>query len=161
MPQRDPVNDAPLLLCMHRCVGFGRRPEGLAVVASAKGTGPGAYFADCTHLEAASIEAFAALRDELESHDAPPALVARAESARRDEIRHARMMAKLARRFGAAEGDWSVPPVVNRMADRSLDVRRGKAVRFHLARSQQRHLHRAARRGRRGLSDRPRPHHHG
>lgn len=83
---------------------IGRRPEGLAAVGPRAGLG--GYFALAAHLEAASIVAFARLASELVAHGAPRALVVATERARRDEIRHARQVGRLARRFGAG------PPAV-------------------------------------------------
>jgi hypothetical protein len=53
------------------------------------------------HLEAASVPAFRVLAAELEAHGAPRALIAAARRAVRDERRHARATAALARRHGA------------------------------------------------------------
>jgi hypothetical protein len=70
------------------------------VTPEARGNDLGAFFADVARLEAASVDAFATLRDELAAHGAPRSLVRRAERARRDEIRHAKMTGRMARRFG-------------------------------------------------------------
>ena len=59
------------------------------------------WAAATAHAEAASVAAFLALRDELEFHDAPADLVARALEAARDEVAHARMMSRIANRRGA------------------------------------------------------------
>lgn len=80
----------------------GRRPEGL--VAAPRGGAEaslGAWLAEAAHLEAASVIAFRRLERELRRLGAPPALVRRARRSRADEIRHAREMASLARRFGS------------------------------------------------------------
>lgn len=81
----------------HMC---GRRPEGF--VAGASGETIGARLAEMAELEAASIAAFDRLARELRAHGAPDALVARARAAGRDEVRHARELRALARRFGAS-----------------------------------------------------------
>ncbi len=60
----------------------------------------GRYFAETAQLEAAAVDAFRILRDELRAHDAPGELVALAEAAARDEVRHARVTRRLARRYG-------------------------------------------------------------
>ncbi len=60
------------------------------------------YLRASTWLEAASIAAFYTLSDELEAHAAPRSLVVAARAAARDERRHARSMASLARKFGVA-----------------------------------------------------------
>ena len=90
------------------CVG--RRPAGLV------STPTGGWFARAAHLEAASIEAFRVLARELVLHDAPANLVAEAERSARDEIRHAAIMTRLARRFG----EEVEPPRVEPRAPRSL-----------------------------------------
>jgi rubrerythrin len=82
----------------------------------------GAYFADACRMEAASVPAFVALRDELLMYGAPAELVARAERAKQDEVRHTRITAALARRFGAQEGAWAEPPEVTRANQRSLEA---------------------------------------
>jgi hypothetical protein len=92
----------------NRCVG--RRPAGLVSRSN------GSRFARAAHLEAASVEAFRVLARELALHDAPAALIAEAERSARDEIRHAAMMARIARRFGATYE----APVVERREPRSL-----------------------------------------
>lgn len=80
----------------------GRRPEGL-VTSAAPGAAIslGAWLAEAAHLEAASVVAFRRLERELLALGAPHALVVAARRSRTDEIRHAREMALLARRFGA------------------------------------------------------------
>ncbi len=97
-------------LYLHCYVGCpGRQPAGLVVVEPARGAAVGAWLADASHLEAASVDAFALLADDLRAHGAPASLVARAQRAEADEVRHARITAKLARRFGALEGEWAAP----------------------------------------------------
>jgi hypothetical protein len=61
----------------------------------------GAYLLDLACLEAASIGAFADLARQLAAHDAPPRIVRAALGARADEVRHARIAARHARRYGA------------------------------------------------------------
>lgn len=78
----------------------GRRPEGLVRAAKRCSNAVGAYFAECAHLEAASVVAFERLARELRAHGAPASLVEAAERARGDEVRHARTTAALARRYG-------------------------------------------------------------
>lgn len=86
------------------CVGgLGRVPEGLgAPRLPVCPSEVGAYLARAAHLEAASIVSFRRLEAELTAHGAPESLVRRARVAARDEVRHARATARLARRFGAA-----------------------------------------------------------
>jgi hypothetical protein len=94
-----------------KCVGVGRRPAGLAQPRGRRAsTGLGGYFASAAHLEAASVHAFQRLADELEHHAAPPALARAARRSARDEVRHARMTSRLARRFGGNPAAVRVTP---------------------------------------------------
>jgi len=104
----------------------GRRPAGLWKLQRSPCTGSssprarasavGAFFASMAHLEAASVTAFEQLVRDLRCHSAPRGLIARTERARRDEIRHARVTASLARRYGGRP----VRPTIRRTAPRSL-----------------------------------------
>lgn len=85
---------------------IGRRTSGVDFVAT-EGDGLGDFFARMAHLEAASVPAFERLARELAAHGAPLHLVREAERSARDEVRHARAVARLARRFGGV-----VPPLV-------------------------------------------------
>ncbi|AKT36726.1 hypothetical protein [Chondromyces crocatus] len=96
---------------------IGRRPEGLTHQSGQGTTQAGAYFANVAHLEAASVDAFERLREELAFHGAPQELLDRADAAREDEVRHARVMRRVAERFG---GMWKEPAVEHR-APRSLE----------------------------------------
>ena len=60
----------------------------------------GAWFARATHDEAASVYAFIALGQELAEHGAPAELLAKLRAAAGDEIRHAAVTSRLARRGG-------------------------------------------------------------
>ncbi|MGQ0503848.1 MAG: ferritin-like domain-containing protein [Myxococcaceae bacterium] len=80
---------------------IGRRPDGLCPVSRPAGIALGRHFAEAAHLEAASVTAFSRLARELRAHDAPVVLSKRATQAAREEVRHARMTASLARRFGS------------------------------------------------------------
>jgi hypothetical protein len=97
----------------------GRRPEGLRRrrAQTAPIDAIGRHVAEAAFLEAASVDAFEILAGELAFHGAPATLVRRAQRAARDEVRHARAMRGLARRFAA--------PVetarVRRRAPRSLE----------------------------------------
>lgn len=95
------------------CVA-GRRPAGFHLVAS-NGSVAG-WLAAAALLEHASIDAFEILARELGDHGAPSRLVHGALRAARDEIRHTRAMAALARREGA-DVTPSLPP---RRASRPL-----------------------------------------
>jgi hypothetical protein len=88
--------------CMTCPFGSGRRPAHLAAPRFERApSAVGDYFARAAHLEAASIRAFRDLEAELAEHRAPKSLVRGAARAARDEVRHARAMSRLARRFGA------------------------------------------------------------
>lgn len=81
----------------------GRRPGYFASLGfgpPAAGREVGTHFARVACMEAGSIEAFRSMRDELVAHGAPKRLVRAAERAIRDEMRHVRQTAALARRFG-------------------------------------------------------------
>ncbi|MDC3981048.1 ferritin-like domain-containing protein [Polyangium jinanense] len=97
---------------------IGRRPAGLARRKARGSTRVGAYLASVAHLEAASVDAFEALAAELVHHGAPRALIERADIARRDEVRHARVMRRLASRHG---GQFRAPSVA-KQAPRSLEA---------------------------------------
>lgn len=96
-------NGGVTIECKECLGGGGRRPRGLRGPASAPApTALGAYFARMAFEEAASVLAFERMRDELTRFRAPTTLIRAADRARRDEVRHARAMARLARRHGAA-----------------------------------------------------------
>jgi hypothetical protein len=82
-------------------VCIGRRPEGLLPLADREPSALADYFARAAYLEAASVHAFVRLRAELLSHGAPRRLAERAAESAHEEVRHARLMQRLARRFGA------------------------------------------------------------
>jgi hypothetical protein len=88
----------------------GRRPAGLrehdAECASA-----GDYLAQASLLEAASVVAFRRLAAELKAHAAPARLIAAARRAARDEVRHAKLTARLAKQRGGAPSAPQVDPV--------------------------------------------------
>lgn len=97
------VRDRPIIIECAICPGSaGRRPEGFAPTSGEPMTGAvvGDFFAEITRLEAASIDAFDRLRDELEHHGAPEELISAAEVARKDEIAHTRVIGRIARRHG-------------------------------------------------------------
>ncbi|MDF2695447.1 MAG: putative lipoprotein, partial [Labilithrix sp.] len=85
-----------------RCAGrVGRVPEGLEPRAPTSAPSSlAAYFSAAAHLEAASVYAFRAFARELSAYDAPLELVSAATRAERDEVRHARAVGRLARRYG-------------------------------------------------------------
>jgi hypothetical protein len=91
------VDAAQLVRCYRLCTG--RRPVGLSEEDGC-GSDLGAYLSEVAHLEAASVAAFRSLRRELRHHGAPRSLLHAAARAAGDEVRHARAMARLARRHG-------------------------------------------------------------
>jgi hypothetical protein len=58
--------------------------------------------ANMAYLEAVSVHAFERLERELDAHGAPPSLRRQARRARRDEVRHTAMTARLARERGGS-----------------------------------------------------------
>jgi hypothetical protein len=68
------------------------------------------YLAEMAHLESAAVFAFRELASELRRFGAPEALVLRAQEAEQDEIRHADVMSRHARSFGAAPATAQVTP---------------------------------------------------
>ncbi len=97
---------------------IGRLPAGLASRSKSNGDSVGAFFAEVSHLEAASVAAFEDLAAELEHHGAPAELIAWAHEAAREEIRHAIVTGALARRYGGARRI----PQVTRQAPRDLEA---------------------------------------
>jgi len=88
------------LLACGICPG-GRRPAGYIASIGDAPSAVAEYLATLAHLEAASIGAFRTLAAELDALGAPRALVRRARAAAIDEIRHARVVHRLATRHGA------------------------------------------------------------
>lgn len=70
----------------------------------------GHYFAALAQLEAAAIEAFTIMEEELIDFRAPADLVRRVARARNDEVRHAQQMSELARQHGASVPEVSIAP---------------------------------------------------
>lgn len=79
----------------------GRRPEGLTLAVRDDGATLGGHFAESAELEAASVDAFRRLEEELRLAGAPESLRRRARRSAADEVRHADTMSALASRFGA------------------------------------------------------------
>jgi hypothetical protein len=81
---------------------IGRRPPGLASSGQSDcDEAIGRFFAEAAHLEAAAVPAFERLELELTRLGAPEALVHHARRSVLEEVRHVRLTAGLARRFGA------------------------------------------------------------
>jgi len=101
-----------------RCIPVpctGRRPAGL-IEKNAPSNISG-YFAWMSALEAASVHSFRVLENDLREHGAPERLIAASRRAARDETRHARMTARLAKRFGR-DAD---APAIRLTGDRTLE----------------------------------------
>ncbi len=134
-----PANGSLTFDCFDCFGGGGRRPTGLlserrAVSdrcekprTSAGARASATYFSRMAYDEAASVHAFLGLEEDLLRIGAPPELVAAAARSARDEVRHARVMARRARASGA---DVATPRVRRRRADaRSLEsIARENAV---------------------------------
>lgn len=100
----------------------GRRPEGFACSAVDASSPLAAWLVEMATLEAASVPAFLRLARELERHGAPSALVSRARSSARDEVRHHAVMLSHAERFGAEAPAVEVPELPTRpLFDVALD----------------------------------------
>jgi hypothetical protein len=81
---------------------IGRRPEGLLPETSSSQTNSvGAFFATAARLEAASVFAFERFEQELHAYRAPRTLVRDARRARNDEVRHARITRRIAKKNGS------------------------------------------------------------
>ncbi|OJH35312.1 ferritin-like domain-containing protein [Cystobacter ferrugineus] len=81
---------------------IGRRPDGLHAAGSVDcDSALGRHFAQAAHLEAASIQAFLRLREELAQHGADESLRTAALASAVDEVMHTDVSTRLARRFGA------------------------------------------------------------
>lgn len=105
------------------CVG--RRTPALASTPAATGSEIADFFAEIAHLEAASVDAFAHLYDELDAHGADADLLDEVERARQDEVRHAALTGSLAGKFGAR----IEPPRVGSLRIRTLEeIARENAV---------------------------------
>ncbi|WP_223642091.1 ferritin-like domain-containing protein [Corallococcus sp. EGB] len=105
---------------------IGRRPVGLqAAEACESDEALGRYFANAAHLEAASVHAFLRLRDELALHGADLGLQDAARRSAMEEVMHAQVTERIARRFGGTPQR----PVVEELPLRSLvDVALENAV---------------------------------
>jgi hypothetical protein len=109
----------PRISCQADCngpnaPGGGRRPAGLEAPTPSEGCATGRWLAHVAHLEAASVHAFRVMARELSRHGAPPRSAARARQALRDEVRHARIMRRLATLHGATVAPVRVTPPTER-----------------------------------------------
>ncbi|MFT3772934.1 MAG: hypothetical protein QM820_46710 [Minicystis sp.] len=91
------------------CPIAGRRPAALEAAGAGDGLA-GAYLARAAHLEAASVIAFQDLAAELAAIGAPAALIADVRAAEIDEVRHADVVTRLARTYGAEPPPLFVGP---------------------------------------------------
>jgi hypothetical protein len=104
--------------CSTCAKGVGRIPGGLVPARIAHAPSAlGDYFSVAAHLEAASVHAFRQLRGELAAHGAPARLLRAARRAQRDEVRHAQLAGRMARRFGGTLGRPRVAPLPARAFD--------------------------------------------
>jgi len=88
---------------------IGRRPAGLARrKPTPQRSHLGDFFARSAELEAASVIAFRVLETELRAHSAPAELLSRVREAADDEVIHARLMQRLAERFGSRPSERTV-----------------------------------------------------
>jgi hypothetical protein len=90
----------PVVACGATFTTLGRRGEGFRASPMGVRSSLAAFLSSAAELESASVDAFHVLRNELSAHGAPAALVRRAERSAADEVRHARIMGRLARRHG-------------------------------------------------------------
>jgi hypothetical protein len=104
------------------CV-VGRRPPRLRPsLDHCARTALGAYFSEMAMLEAASVHAFVRIQAELALHGAPAALVRAARRAAHDEVSHARVTGRLARKYGARAARPRIAPTPLRsLADVVID----------------------------------------
>ncbi len=93
----DPAKVA--VTCLQGCTG--RLTAGYAAPEQDDERSEGERFAAMSYLEAVSVHAFERLARELQVHGAPPTLLRDARRARRDEVRHTAMTARLAKTRGA------------------------------------------------------------
>lgn len=100
---------SPGVSCITQCyaVGCGRHPAELPPYHSDTTNVLGRYFEQAAYLEAASVTAFQRLAAELLAHGAPHHLVASALRAAADEVRHTKIMTRLAQHYG---GNPTKPP---------------------------------------------------
>jgi hypothetical protein len=99
-------------VCMPNGAVCGRRPAGLPST-TARGDSIRSPLAGLlsrmASLEAASVPAFRMLARELDAHGAPASLRRAARRAAADEVRHARIMSRLARRHGGSADPVRLP----------------------------------------------------
>jgi hypothetical protein len=109
--------------CYNDCTG--RRPRTLVDEPSCAAESIGGALALAAYLEAASVQAFLELAEQLEAHGAPADLIRRIRRAGSDEVRHADIMGRLARARG---GTVKEPRVVRSERGALLDIALHNAV---------------------------------
>lgn len=113
------ANQGPNVLCSTRSdgslthvscggCGVGRPPSGFVAIEVDAPTEEGAWLARMAQLEAASVETFHALHDDLALHGAPDSLLRLVRIAADDEVRHAALARAQAERRGAFVPDVDV-----------------------------------------------------
>jgi len=105
--QCPPWSGSVVVQCGYECLG--RRTDGIEDPRPCDDATLGDIFAGRSYLEEVSVHAFARLERELAAHGAPATLLREARRAKRDEIRHTAMMARLACRFGRTPRSPAAP----------------------------------------------------
>jgi hypothetical protein len=103
----------PVVVSCYRAQ-LGRRPAGLVAPSELDARSVGELLAHHAYLEAAAVDAFLDLAEQLESHGAPRELVRRLRKAASEEVRHARVTGALARARGGAPREVIVAPAGKR-----------------------------------------------
>ena len=119
----DAGGGATVVRCFY--YGAGRRPTMLVDELSLDAESAGGALALAAYLEAASVQAFLELAEQLEAHRAPADLIRRVRRAASDEVRHADVMGGLARARGGAVQH---PRVVRSERSALLDIALQNAV---------------------------------
>jgi hypothetical protein len=96
-----PIDGGPGMIANCGACAVGRPPRGFTARAASAPSAAGEQLAQMAQLEEASVSAFDALHADLVRLAAPRGLLRSVLAARRDEVRHARVMAKAAERYGA------------------------------------------------------------
>jgi hypothetical protein len=108
------LDASDLFACTVNGCGAGRPPRGFVPRPVSSRTALGAQLAAMAQLEEASIAAFAALHADLAHHGAPASFLRSVVAARRDEIRHCRIVSREAERHGAVAPAAIVAPIPRR-----------------------------------------------
>lgn len=92
----------------------GRKPEGFTLASRDDGATLGGHFAEAAEMEAASVDAFLRLDEELRAAGAPESLRRRARRSAEDERRHTQAMVLLGERFGGSPRPFVIEPTERR-----------------------------------------------